>query len=198
MSPKDFDILALDAMGVIYEACDDVTELLVPFIEERGGIRDAELVQARYIEASLGRATADEFWLSMGLNAALEDDYLARHRVRSDVEACLSVARQSDKKICCISNDVAEWSKKLRHNHGLTEQISHWFISGDIGARKPDTLIYQRALDVLGVSASRVLFVDDRPKNLDAAASLGMSTLWRSDTSDGGVRHRRVSSLLHV
>jgi hypothetical protein len=28
-------VLALDAMGVIYQAADDVAELLVPFVSER-------------------------------------------------------------------------------------------------------------------------------------------------------------------
>ena len=33
-------VLVLDAMGVIYTAADDVEELLVPFVKERGGIAD--------------------------------------------------------------------------------------------------------------------------------------------------------------
>jgi putative hydrolase of the HAD superfamily len=99
------------------------------------------------------------------------------------------------REVCCISNDVAEWPLKLRVRHQLAGRISKWFLSGGIGSRKPDKAIYRSALDGLGVPASKVLFVDDRPKNLDTASALGMSTLWLSSADDPIVSHRRISAL---
>lgn len=52
--------LVLDAMGVIFQAADDVVELLIPFVTEYGGEED--VVQSAYLDASLGRISADEFW----------------------------------------------------------------------------------------------------------------------------------------
>ena len=50
------DILILDAMGVLYEAGDDVAELLVPFVGRHGrtGL-SAEAIDRDYVEASLGQ-----------------------------------------------------------------------------------------------------------------------------------------------
>lgn len=90
------DILLLDAMGVLYEAGDDVAELLVPFVGRQG---------------------------------------------RSDLSAA-----------------AIRW-------------IDHWFISGDLGLRKPSAEIYRLASDRLGVRPQEAVFVDDRPRNLDAARS---------------------------
>jgi hypothetical protein len=39
-------------------------------------------------------------------------------------------------RLACLSNDVSEWSKLLRERFGLSEYITDWFISADIGVRK--------------------------------------------------------------
>ncbi|WP_418219785.1 HAD-IA family hydrolase [Bradyrhizobium icense] len=70
---------------------------------------------------------------------------------------------------CCLSNDVSEWSVKLRDRHGLNRWISHWFISGDLKSRKPNPEIYRALCAQLGISADRILFADDRVGNLEAA-----------------------------
>lgn len=51
--------------------------------------------------------------------------------------------------------DVLVWSYQLR-------------------VAKPDPAIYRYAIEQLGTSSSEILFVDDRPPNVDAARALGM------------------------
>ena len=48
--------LVLDAMGVIFKSADDVGELLIPFIAEKSGSFDEGVIQAAYLEASLGKS----------------------------------------------------------------------------------------------------------------------------------------------
>ena len=55
-------IVVLDAMGVIYQVGDDVADLLYPFIIEKGGAADLAQISRFYIEASLGKITAADFW----------------------------------------------------------------------------------------------------------------------------------------
>ena len=72
------EILVLDAMGVLYQAGDDVAELLVPFVRQRGTASlSAEDIDRAYVAASLGQVEPADFWKRMGVDAALEDDYLA-------------------------------------------------------------------------------------------------------------------------
>ncbi len=47
-------------------------------------------------------------------------------------------------------------------------------ISAEVGIMKPEFGIYQLALDKLGVSAREAAFVDDTPRNVEAATALGM------------------------
>ena len=68
----DTIVLVLDAMGVIYEAADDVAELLEPFIVQNGGTRKSETVQELYTAASLGKIDAKEFWRGVSVDPDVE------------------------------------------------------------------------------------------------------------------------------
>ncbi len=47
-------------------------------------------------------------------------------------------------------------------------------LSYEVGARKPDQRFFERLLDVCGCAAEEVLFIDDSPANVAAAASVGI------------------------
>ena len=164
-------------MGVIYQVGDDVPDLLVPFILEKGGVEDVSAIEAAYREASLGLISAPEFWTRVGLRHDLEDEYLSRFSITADLPELLEGSAPRFERIYCLSNDVPEWSVKLRRRFGLEPYFSGWYISGDLGMRKPDAAIYAHVLADLGAEPAEVLFVDDRPKNLEPAAKLGMQTV---------------------
>ena len=71
--------LVLDAMGVIFQAADDVAQLLAPFITEHMGESDERIVQSVYLEASLGNISPDSFWSQVNVSPNLENVYLSRH-----------------------------------------------------------------------------------------------------------------------
>jgi HAD superfamily hydrolase (TIGR01509 family) len=191
------DILILDAMGVLYEAGDDVAELLVPFVGKHGrSDLSADAVDRDYVEASLGRMDAEAFWRRMGVDPLLEDSYLAGHRLIEGTVEALAELKQRHGRLACLSNDVSSWSLKLRQRFGLERWIDHWFISGDLGLRKPSAEIYRLAADRLGVSPQEVMFVDDRLRNLEAAKAVGFNTVLfdiRGDAPDHP--HRRIRRL---
>jgi len=54
-------------------------------------------------------------------------------------------------------------------------------ISGEVGLRKPDPVIYRLVLDKLAVPAARSVFVDDAPVNVAAARALGMHGVRHTD-----------------
>lgn len=51
------------------------------------------------------------------------------------------------------------------------------FYSCDLGLKKPMESYFRSVLERCGFEASRVLFVDDRTANLDAARALGIRAL---------------------
>lgn len=192
-------LLALDAMGVLYESGDDVAELLVPFVKRKGSKVSPDAVERAYLAASLGQIDAETFWQRMGLHPDVEEEYLAGHRLASGALDLLENARKVFGGVCCISNDVSQWSAKLRRSFGISDVISPWIISGDIGVRKPSAGIYTRAIVALGTPPRRIVFVDDRLKNLDTAKRLGMRTVHFGTTPPTPkLTHTSISRLSQV
>lgn len=169
--------LVLDAMGVLFAAADDVTQLLVPFIRSAGGERDAHAIESAYVEASLGHIDADAFWTRVGLAPHVEHTYLSKHRLAVGAMEFLGLARRAALPVWCLSNDVARWSRQLRASLGVEPLLAGAVISGDVGVRKPDRRIYELLLAATGCRAADVLFVDDRTKNVDAAGAVGIRAL---------------------
>ena len=176
-SPNSFKLLALDAMGVIYAEADDGPNLLYPFIVENGGCREVREVLRLYTAASLGKISSSEFWVSAGLDPALEDQYLQQHELSRGVTEFLETIRSRGMEAWCLSNDVSEWSKKLRARFALGRYFQGFVISGDTGTRKPDPAIYLTLLDQAGHRSCDSVFVDDRLRNVEAAAALGMKAI---------------------
>jgi len=168
--------IVLDAMGVMYPVGDDVKDLLYPFIVEKGGASDYSHIRDRYIEASLGRMSAADFWRSAGVDPSLEDEYLSRHTLSPGLTEFLNDFSSSGRELWCLSNDVAEWSQKLRRIHRLEKYFRGFIISGETGLRKPDRRIYELLLTRTKCQAGEVMFVDDNINNLNTAAELGLIT----------------------
>jgi HAD superfamily hydrolase (TIGR01509 family) len=169
--------LVLDAMGVIFRSADDVAELLIPFIAEKAGSFDEEVIQSAYLEASLGEISPDEFWQKVDVSSALEDEFLSRHTLNPGTSELLSEAKSKGISVWCLSNDVGRWSDKLRSRLGIEAFLEGSIISGEVGIRKPDKEIYKILVQISGFEIEELLFVDDREKNVIAARELGIETI---------------------
>ena len=190
-------IVALDAIGVIYpvgDGGDDVKNLLIPFIKEKGGSEDVDTIERLYLQASLGKLAAFQFWQKVGLDPKLEDEYLKRFTLAPGLVDFLEGMNARQTAVWCLSNDLSEWSRKLRENFKLNKYMQGFIISGDVMARKPDTAIFKYLQKLTGGEAADITMVDDRPANLDAAASIGYGTvLFNADGSLAPGRHRTVN-----
>jgi FMN phosphatase YigB (HAD superfamily) len=167
--------IVLDGMGVIFNAADDVADLLIPFVRAVGG--DPTKVNSAYLDASLGIIDADEFWVRVGLNASVEGQYLSGHELFPGARDFLVRANELGIPVWCLSNDVARWSQTLRETLRIESLLHGAVISSDVRARKPDRLIYIRLLERTGYLASDLLFIDDRPENVEAAVRLGIQSV---------------------
>ena len=169
--------LVLDAMGVIFKSADDVAELLMPFIAEKSDAFDEKVIHSAYLDASLGKISADQFWGQVTLTSDVEDEFLSRHSLNQGVIELLSLAKDSGISVWCLSNDVGRWSDKLRNNLGVEKFLDGSIISGDVGVRKPDKEIYEILINLCGYNVEEILFVDDREKNVFASRDSGIETV---------------------
>ena len=169
--------LVLDAMGVLFAAADDVAEILIPFVRSAGGAGDARTIESVYLQASLGVIDADAFWRRVGLDPAVEDAYLSKHRLVAGARGFLASARQAGLPVWCLSNDVGRWSRRLREKLDLERLLAGAVISSDAKVRKPDRGIYEQLLIATACRPAELLFVDDRAKNVAGAAAVGIPAI---------------------
>jgi putative hydrolase of the HAD superfamily len=83
--------------------------------------------------------------------------------------------RLSDQAIlACLANTNHLHWQRVKDEMGIVELFKFAFASHEIGALKPDREAFQFAIDSLGCSAERILFLDDNQINVDAARSIGI------------------------
>ena len=173
-------LVVVGGKGVIWDGGADPEGLLVPFVRENGGLVDADEIADRYRAASLGQLNSEEFWESVGLQGdseLIDSQYLNLVRLRSDAMPFLDQMRRRGIPVACITNSVLSWSQQLRERLGVEDQIQHWIVSGEYGVRKPSNSIFEALRRLTGVSFSNMLLVDSDISTLEAARSLGMSTV---------------------
>jgi putative hydrolase of the HAD superfamily len=84
----------------------------------------------------------------------------------------------SDKCLLGALNNEARETNEYRFSHfGLRKYLRVSLSSCYLGLRKPDLVIYQRALEILGRPAERILLIDDRADNVAVAEDAGMKAI---------------------
>jgi len=56
----------------------------------------------------------------------------------------------------------------------IISELEKWILSYEVGYKKPDPRIYQKAIEWASVQPERILFIDDTQRHVEAALSLGM------------------------
>ena len=77
-------------------------------------------------------------------------------------------------KVGLLSNAQAEWLEDIFVREDLHGLFDLEVISGRVRATKPSVEIYRIALERLNVTADEAVFIDDNPKNVAAAETLGI------------------------
>ncbi|QDE67990.1 MULTISPECIES: HAD family hydrolase [Myxococcus] len=143
-------------------------------VDGRGGAsRSAFCQQVTKAYPCLG-LTPDALWEDMASRLPL--------LVQEDAGVCdwvASVARC--RPVAVVSNGSARVQRTKLARAGLAEVLPDVFLSGEVGASKPDARIFEAALAHVGRSPEEVLHVGDDPeRDVVGAARLGMATCWVS------------------
>jgi putative hydrolase of the HAD superfamily len=170
-----------DAMGVIYEIADDVSDLLVPYLRSKNNTLPLKKIYKLYIEASLGHITSPEFWNLLGYSSEypeIETEFLDKwYTFDTEFLEVAKKLKQKKYKIAMLSNDLKKWSNFLRRKFKINQLFDTTVISGEVSYRKPDIRIYKILLEKAQSLAEECLFIDDKLENLHAASKLGIKTI---------------------
>ena len=144
-----------------------------------------------------GRITAEDFRRELsglvGRNLTMNECSTAwqgyiEHVPKRNLEALLSL-RARGFKVCLLSNTnpfIMQWAEKDFDGEG--HPISHFFdalyLSFQCKVMKPRREIFEMMLSGQESLPEETLFVDDGPRNVETAASMGMQTLCPTNNED--------------
>jgi epoxide hydrolase-like predicted phosphatase len=106
--------------------------------------------------------------------AGLIDRLFAGSRPDEEMLAAVRNARTAGIRTGLISNS---WGTRRYDRALLAELFDGIVISGEVGIRKPDPVMYTLGAERVGLDPRACVFVDDLPFNLTPAHELGMATV---------------------
>jgi putative hydrolase of the HAD superfamily len=107
--------------------------------------------------------------------------------VHDDVVDHVAGLRADGYRTALITNNVAEGSNTWRSLVAVDDLFDVVVDSSSVGMRKPDPAIFTHALDLLGVPATRAVFLDDVEGNLAGARRAGLRTILVGDPPAGAL-----------
>ena len=171
-------LVVIGGWGVLVQPADPAGELLIPFVRQSGSTATPAEIREAYRLATLGRLTLDQLWEACGLTGEptwTHGPYTGQMTVSTGAADFVRSLLRRGIAVACVTNDVSEWSWRLRAWTGF-EAVTPWVISSDIGIRKPDPGVFEMLRRVSKVPFANCLVIDSDRRTLDAARSLGMST----------------------
>jgi len=148
----------------------------------------------------LGKLTSREFYEEVKRETGLDSNFEAFRLAFSDIfrenPDSIPVARRLLRQypVYILSNSNEMHIAFLNDRHSLLREVKGHVYSHEEGVAKPDTRIFQIALDRFHLNPESTLYIDDLKENTDAAASLGFATL-HYPVKDGKPLHRLQDEL---
>lgn len=186
----DFDPGALTWLGPLDPTTDPLWQELV----SGTGINEREYwaERARQVGEMAGREMATTDYMNL-LYAPASDDL-----VRPECNDVVGRVQAAGIGVSVFTNDLSAFhGKEWQAGIPLLQRIDHLVDCSDTGVLKPDPRAYQRAVDLTGTSADKILFVDDQPGNVDGARAFGIETIW-FDIANAGASWASVAERMGV
>ncbi len=153
--------------------------------EERFSLPEGELYKVVHPEldylAATGKVPEPEMWQQVGIALSLRDeellefidDFWSAGELNVELANFLHSLRPRY-KTALLSNAWSGAREAVTGVFRLNEFADAMFFSAEEGVAKPDSAFYHVAINWLGVPPEEIIFVDDRPENIEAANSIGM------------------------
>lgn len=139
------------------------------------------IIKKYWRPARTEKISSGEFW--EGISRELKCDrehfeFLMKDFTVVDEEALELVKLLKKKyKLALLSNHIRDWLEEYIDKNNLREIFDLIVTSYDVGIEKPNTGIYEKTIEKLGVEPEECVFIDDQGVNLPPAEELGMKAI---------------------
>ena len=113
------------------------------------------------------------------LAAAQWQAEIAAYRAYDDVTALIDGAQAAGIRLALVTNGPSSVQRAKLERVGLTDAFDALLISAEVGVAKPDTGIFEAALEALGTEPSQVWHVGDSLEyDVAGAQAAGVGSVW--------------------
>ena len=146
-------------------------------------VDDAKFIEYHRL-LRVNEITTDQFFEAMnthypGEQPLTHKNYMDDKQFLTQADAVYELADELKKKgikVGILSN-VYQFSADVLKERGYYDGFDPCILSCEIGAAKPDPRIYEIAEEKSGYKGGQILFVDDQPKCMPVAESMGWHTV---------------------
>lgn len=112
---------------------------------------------------------------------------ISRKRLQLYPDAINVLARLSlHYRLAAVTDAQSAWAVPELHATGLLDYLNPIIVSGDYGYRKPDTRLFEAALEQLQVSATEAIYVgNDMYRDIYGAQQAGMKAVFLASSRQG-------------
>lgn len=115
--------------------------------------------------------------LAEALGERFVEERRARHVVYDDVEPALAALRE-EHALALVTNGASCLQREKLAGSGLARYFDAIVVSGDLGARKPDPIVFEHALGLLDGAGDPVMVGDTLERDVDGALAAGLDAVW--------------------
>ncbi|PLX24694.1 hypothetical protein C0580_04245 [Candidatus Parcubacteria bacterium] len=170
--------------GGVFSVDDDIKKFWKNNAENFGVDPEAanKITLAIWLEARVGKIDSNLFFSEAAKFVGQDEKKYKKYFIeytgyRPELYEFIKKELYGKYKLAIISNQIESWFEPIIKEEKLNDLFGTIITSYGAGVAKPEKDIYLKALDALKLSASECIYIDDRPKNLEPAASLGMKTI---------------------
>jgi putative hydrolase of the HAD superfamily len=142
---------------------------------------DAEAFHAAYWRHrdayDRGALSGVSYWTEVASDLGRSVDAAQMTQPNAPMIAWAAALQRAGVKTGILSNLGDAMEAGIRARFPWLEAFAHHTFSHRLGIAKPDPAIYAHAAEGLGTPPERILFIDDRAENIEAARRAGMATL---------------------
>lgn len=192
----DFDgVLTTDKTGSVTTA---------RFLSERTGLPH-ELVKTiyrrQYFGTLRGEATQREVWAAFCAETGVPDQpYLPDDAARATPmdRQMLALVRElrAKYKTGMVTDNPSERMSVATEHFNLSELFDAITVSGEIGSRKDQPMIFEATFAALGVEAEECVFIDNTASNLVVPGKMGVKTIFFDDEARDMVALKKALELV--
>ncbi len=158
-------------------------------ISKRFDIKEESMVESfgKYLhELDCGKVNEKTFWKKIASDTKSEslaqtteslwNTYFTKNaKINNDV---LDIAKQIKGSYALgIISNIEEITHKIVRDWKVLDDFQYQFMSYQIGFSKPNSRIYEHVLNSLPYDPQEMIFIDDKPSNVDSAQKSGINAI---------------------